>query len=209
MRDVAERLSLTPKTIFRLIADGRLRAFKVGGQWRIDREDLGTFVYGEAAKECAASVNGLRDQAVDLADDPTLPDTREERKRDADPSMVHLWFDPSHEEGTYEMAKDWSHMFLFDVDCMNYGSRTCLDFAGTDEPMCSICSHWAGADCLELNDLDRALDDYGISANTILALIAKKVIPAQRNGDRLMFHMGDIHQVIDVPRLGRATRADR
>lgn len=45
----AEILTLHPKTVRRFIRDGRIRANKVGREWRIRREDLREFAHGELA----------------------------------------------------------------------------------------------------------------------------------------------------------------
>ena len=40
LQEVAEYLKLTEKTAYRLVAEGKLPGFKVGGAWRFKREDL-------------------------------------------------------------------------------------------------------------------------------------------------------------------------
>jgi excisionase family DNA binding protein len=40
IRDVAEFLKVTEKTIYRMAADGRIPGFKVGGTWRFDKADI-------------------------------------------------------------------------------------------------------------------------------------------------------------------------
>lgn len=46
IRDVAEILSMSEKTVYRLIdnGNGELRAIRIGGVWRIDPDDLQDFV---------------------------------------------------------------------------------------------------------------------------------------------------------------------
>ena len=43
----AEILDLHPKTVRRFIREGRIKANKVGREWRIRKEDLRDFAHGE------------------------------------------------------------------------------------------------------------------------------------------------------------------
>ncbi len=40
IREVADYLKITERTLYRLVQDGKLPAFKVGNSWRFRREDL-------------------------------------------------------------------------------------------------------------------------------------------------------------------------
>ncbi|MBX7482085.1 helix-turn-helix domain-containing protein [Qipengyuania qiaonensis] len=40
VRDVAEFLKVTERTIYRLATEGKIPSFKVGGSWRFQRSDL-------------------------------------------------------------------------------------------------------------------------------------------------------------------------
>jgi excisionase family DNA binding protein len=40
IRKVADYLKVTERTLYRLVQDGKLPAFKVGNSWRFRREDL-------------------------------------------------------------------------------------------------------------------------------------------------------------------------
>ncbi len=40
IREVADYLKVTERTLYRLVQDGKLPAFKVGHSWRFRREDL-------------------------------------------------------------------------------------------------------------------------------------------------------------------------
>ncbi len=40
IREVASYLKVTERTLYRLVQDGKLPAFKVGNSWRFRREDL-------------------------------------------------------------------------------------------------------------------------------------------------------------------------
>jgi excisionase family DNA binding protein len=51
----AEELQLHPKTVLRFIRDGRLKASKVGKQYRIQRSDLRAFVGAVAPRPAAAA----------------------------------------------------------------------------------------------------------------------------------------------------------
>ncbi|MBD3340432.1 MAG: helix-turn-helix domain-containing protein [Candidatus Lokiarchaeota archaeon] len=41
---VARRLSVDRQTVYRLLKRGEIPAFKVGDQWRIDEDDLKTYI---------------------------------------------------------------------------------------------------------------------------------------------------------------------
>ena len=70
----AELLQLHPKTVLRLIREGRLRATKIGKSYRILRSDLEAFAGGSSA---AAAPSGAR--VTCIADLPDL--TRDEAGR--------------------------------------------------------------------------------------------------------------------------------
>ena len=40
LREVAELLKLSEKTLYRLVQQGKLPSFKVGGSWRFRRTDI-------------------------------------------------------------------------------------------------------------------------------------------------------------------------
>jgi excisionase family DNA binding protein len=40
IKDVARYLKLTEKTAYRLVVDGEIPGFKVGGSWRFTREEI-------------------------------------------------------------------------------------------------------------------------------------------------------------------------
>lgn len=40
IKDVAEFLQIAEKTIYRMAADGKIPAFKVGGSWRFRRKEI-------------------------------------------------------------------------------------------------------------------------------------------------------------------------
>jgi excisionase family DNA binding protein len=47
--EIAEILDLHPKTVRRLIREGRIRARKIGREWRIRKDDLREYAHGELA----------------------------------------------------------------------------------------------------------------------------------------------------------------
>ena len=44
IREVAEFLKLTEKTTYRLVSDGTLPGFKVGGSWRFKRDEINHWI---------------------------------------------------------------------------------------------------------------------------------------------------------------------
>jgi len=50
IKDVAEQLGLHKTTIYRLAKKGELPAFKVGNQWRFDKNILEEWIRNEASK---------------------------------------------------------------------------------------------------------------------------------------------------------------
>ena len=50
IKDVAEQLGLHKTTIYRLVKKGELPAFKVGNQWRFDKNILEEWIRNEASK---------------------------------------------------------------------------------------------------------------------------------------------------------------
>jgi excisionase family DNA binding protein len=51
IREVAEYLKVTEKTVYGLAQKGKIPGFKVGGQWRFKREDIDQWI--EDGKEAA------------------------------------------------------------------------------------------------------------------------------------------------------------
>lgn len=50
LKEVAKFLSLSEKTVYRLIQAGALPALKIGGQWRFDPRSLDVWVADAASK---------------------------------------------------------------------------------------------------------------------------------------------------------------
>ena len=48
---VAERLSVHPKTVYNMLVRGELRGIKVGRVWRVPAEELEVFLRGERVAE--------------------------------------------------------------------------------------------------------------------------------------------------------------
>ncbi len=44
VKEVAEYLQVTERTLYRLAQDGKIPAFKVGNSWRFRREDLDRWI---------------------------------------------------------------------------------------------------------------------------------------------------------------------
>ncbi len=44
LKEVAGYLKVTEKTIYRLLTDNKLPAFKVGGSWRFKKADMNTWI---------------------------------------------------------------------------------------------------------------------------------------------------------------------
>jgi excisionase family DNA binding protein len=44
IRDVADYLKVTQRTLYRLVQEGKLPAFKVGNSWRFRRDDLNRWI---------------------------------------------------------------------------------------------------------------------------------------------------------------------
>ena len=49
LKEVAEYLKLAEKTAYRLVAEGQLPGFKVGGSWRFRRDEVEKLTKGEIA----------------------------------------------------------------------------------------------------------------------------------------------------------------
>lgn len=49
LKEVAEYLKLAEKTAYRLVANGKLPGFKVGGSWRFKREDIKNWIEQQKA----------------------------------------------------------------------------------------------------------------------------------------------------------------
>ncbi len=51
LKEVAAYLKLAEKTAYRLVSEGKLPGFKVGGSWRFKREDLAAWIEKQKDKE--------------------------------------------------------------------------------------------------------------------------------------------------------------
>ncbi|MFH2013805.1 MAG: helix-turn-helix domain-containing protein [Patescibacteria group bacterium] len=47
MKDLATKLSITERTVYQYIKDGKLKAKKIGGSWYVTNENLEKFIKGE------------------------------------------------------------------------------------------------------------------------------------------------------------------
>ena len=50
IKDVAEYLKLNEKTTYRLVASGKIPAFKVGGTWRFLQSDINNWIEEQSAQ---------------------------------------------------------------------------------------------------------------------------------------------------------------
>ena len=57
IREVADYLKVTQRTLYRLVQEGKLPAFKVGNSWRFRREDLNQWISGQQKLRNAAPPN--------------------------------------------------------------------------------------------------------------------------------------------------------
>lgn len=48
LKEVAEYLKVAEKTVYRLVADGKLPGFKVGGSWRFKRVDIDAWIAAQS-----------------------------------------------------------------------------------------------------------------------------------------------------------------
>ena len=54
VKDVATYLAVTERTVYRLVKDHRLPAYKVGGQWRFKADMIETWMQNDGAMESLA-----------------------------------------------------------------------------------------------------------------------------------------------------------
>ena len=50
VREVAKYLKINEKTAYRLVADGKIPGFKVGGAWRFRRDEIEKFTKSQSMK---------------------------------------------------------------------------------------------------------------------------------------------------------------
>lgn len=61
IREVAEYLKVTEKTVYGLVQRRQIPGFKVGGQWRFRREDIDAWIATQTADAVHRSRPELRD----------------------------------------------------------------------------------------------------------------------------------------------------
>ena len=61
VREVAEFLKVTERTIYRLATEGQIPSFKVGGSWRFQRTDLIQWMNEQAKGQTGDGPNGEKD----------------------------------------------------------------------------------------------------------------------------------------------------
>jgi excisionase family DNA binding protein len=62
IREVAEYLKVTEKTVYTLAQQRRIPSFKVGGRWRFRREDIGAWIDAQTEDVAAATSGNIADQ---------------------------------------------------------------------------------------------------------------------------------------------------
>jgi excisionase family DNA binding protein len=62
IREMAEYLKVTEKTVYTLAQQRRIPSFKVGGQWRFRREDIGAWIDAQTEDAAAATSGNIADQ---------------------------------------------------------------------------------------------------------------------------------------------------
>jgi excisionase family DNA binding protein len=60
IREVAILLKINEKTVYKLVADSEIPAFKVGGSWRFERGEIVRWMQRKSGRETAGSHSGLR-----------------------------------------------------------------------------------------------------------------------------------------------------
>ncbi|MFM7847132.1 MAG: helix-turn-helix domain-containing protein [Rubrivivax sp.] len=60
IKDVAEYLKVTERTIYRLAAAKKIPAFKVGGSWRFSKGDIERWIAAQTAAPLAAAMDSER-----------------------------------------------------------------------------------------------------------------------------------------------------
>ena len=58
IKDVAEYLKVTERTIYRLAAAKKIPAFKVGGSWRFSRSDIDAWIKEQSTLEAPRDSHG-------------------------------------------------------------------------------------------------------------------------------------------------------
>ena len=69
IKEVAEYLKVTERTIYRLAGAKKIPAFKVGGTWRFSRADIDEWIKRQSGEGLAEPTT--RPQSGDQSDDPT------------------------------------------------------------------------------------------------------------------------------------------
>ncbi len=60
VKDVATYLAVTERTVYRLVKDHRLPAYKVGGQWRFKADMIESWIQKDGAMESLAEASVLQ-----------------------------------------------------------------------------------------------------------------------------------------------------
>lgn len=79
VQEVATHLAVSPRTVYRLMRDYQLPAYRVGGQWRFKLEAIEAWMSGEHGQGSRAHFNEPSD-ATELVDEPRHSDRRDEER---------------------------------------------------------------------------------------------------------------------------------
>ena len=60
IKEVAKYLKVTERTLYRLVQDGQIPAFKVGASWRFKRTDIDTWIEAQKISTMPRSVQTSR-----------------------------------------------------------------------------------------------------------------------------------------------------
>jgi excisionase family DNA binding protein len=79
VQEVATHLSVSPRTVYRLMRDYKLPAYRVGGQWRFKLEAIEAWMSEEHGQASRADFNEASD-ATELIDEPRHSGRRNEER---------------------------------------------------------------------------------------------------------------------------------
>lgn len=79
VQEVATHLAVSPRTVYRLMRDYRLPAYRVGGQWRFKLEAIEAWMSEEHGQASRSDFNEASD-ATELVDEPRHSGRRNEER---------------------------------------------------------------------------------------------------------------------------------
>ena len=69
IRELSDQLRVHPTTIYRLLRQGRLPAFRVGANWRFSQAAIEEWQSGQASKTAVPVARGKKRSTISLSDD--------------------------------------------------------------------------------------------------------------------------------------------